>query len=130
LFWTQYCDVGSIARIGIQVSLPSVLIISCFDVSPTHRAYAVGARMNLANAGDPINLSALVHLIILVQPSKKDNRTYVVDVGVGSSCLMRPLLLSTDPENFVYGMTKTERHRIVFEPREETSLGQYVPIPL
>ncbi|KAF5353969.1 hypothetical protein D9756_007012 [Leucocoprinus leucothites] len=63
-------------------------------------------------------------MVLLVQPSPgSDNTTYVVDVGSGSSCLMRPLLLSADPSNFVLGLTKTERHRLVFEPPPDTSLA-------
>jgi hypothetical protein len=88
------------------------------------RAYAVGARVNQSPAGSSYVYSAYTHLILLVQPFENSNQTYIVDVGIGSTCLMRPLLLSTDPNNVIYGLTETERHRLVFEPRPDSSLGQ------
>ncbi|KAF5354216.1 hypothetical protein D9756_006927 [Leucocoprinus leucothites] len=87
------------------------------------RAYAVGARVNQAPTGSPYAFGAYTHLILLVQPSSDDNQTYVIDVGIGSACLMRPLLLSTDPNNIVYGLTETERHRLAFEPNPNSSLS-------
>jgi arylamine N-acetyltransferase len=86
----------------------------------------VGARISLATTGGSQQLhSANTHLVIFVQPFARNNETYLVDVGHGPSNLIRPLLLSTDPNNFVYGMTETERHRLVFEPLQESSLGQF-----
>ncbi|KXN92043.1 Arylamine N-acetyltransferase 2 [Leucoagaricus sp. SymC.cos] len=87
------------------------------------RGYTVGARVNMASAGSPSNFGAYSHLILLVQPSKNDNQTYVADVGIGSTCLMRPLLLSADPNNVIFGLTETERHRLAFEPRPDSSLS-------
>ncbi|KXN92040.1 Arylamine N-acetyltransferase 2 [Leucoagaricus sp. SymC.cos] len=88
-----------------------------------YRAYLVAVRVNHGQAGKPLIHSSFTHLVILVQPSANDNRTYVVDVGYGSSCLMRPILLSADSDNFAAGLNGTERHRLTFSPREETSLS-------
>jgi arylamine N-acetyltransferase len=75
-------------------------------------------------AGAPFIYTSYTHMVILVEPSMDDNRTYLVDVGFGSSCLMRPLLLSADPDNFVYGLNETERHHLTYSPRDESSLGE------
>jgi arylamine N-acetyltransferase len=88
-----------------------------------HRAYLTGVRVNHASAGAPYIHSAHIHLVILAQPSPDDTKTYLVDVGFGSSCLLRPLLLSADPDNFVYGLNETERHRLTYSPREDSSQG-------
>ncbi|KXN92041.1 Arylamine N-acetyltransferase [Leucoagaricus sp. SymC.cos] len=85
--------------------------------------YSIGARVNQSPADSPFFFGPYTHLLLLVQPSKNDNQTYVVDVGIGSNCLMRPLLLSVDPNNVNYGLTETERHRLAFEPRQDSSLS-------
>lgn len=87
------------------------------------RAYSVSARVNQSSIGNTYTFSAYTHMVLLVQPSVNDNQTYVVDVGFGSACLMRPLLLSADPENIIHGLTETERHRLVFEPIPYSSLS-------
>ncbi|KAJ3558181.1 hypothetical protein NP233_g11555 [Leucocoprinus birnbaumii] len=71
---------------------------------------------------DEYSYGANNHTLLLVQPFENSNKTYVVDVGIGSGCLMRPLLLSADPNNMVYGLTETERHRLSFEPNPDSSL--------
>ncbi len=86
------------------------------------RAYGVGGRLNQAPANTSPSYLSTVHLAILVQPTK-DNQTYLCDVGFGSSCITHPLLLSTDPDNVIYGLSETERHRLTRHPRADTSLG-------
>jgi len=87
------------------------------------RAYAAGGRVNESPTGTPLSYTPAVHLVILVQPSANDNQTYLVDVGFGLSCITRPLLLSTDPENINDGLSETERHRLTYAPRADSSLA-------
>lgn len=65
---------------------------------------------------------AATHLVILVQPIADSNQTYLSDVGFGSSCVQRPILLSNHPDNVIYGLSETERHRLTWSPREDSSL--------
>ncbi|KAJ3572440.1 hypothetical protein NP233_g3082 [Leucocoprinus birnbaumii] len=92
-----------------------------------YRAYAVSARVSRDPDPDSHSYAfgPLSHLILLVQLqySGNANQTYAVDVGFGSACLMRPILLSANPNNIVYGLTNTERHRLVFEPSPNSSIS-------
>ncbi|EKM81236.1 hypothetical protein AGABI1DRAFT_56672 [Agaricus bisporus var. burnettii JB137-S8] len=87
------------------------------------RAYTAAARVNSAPAGSPYCYHALTHIVILVQPFSDSNETYVVDVGFGSSCITRPLLLSNHPDNVIFGLSETERHRLTRSPRPDSSLS-------
>lgn len=89
------------------------------------RAYTAAARVNSAPTGSPYSYDALTHTVLLVQPSSDSNETYVVDVGFGSSCITRPLLLSNHPDNVNIGLSETERHRLTRSPRPDSSLCEF-----
>ena len=56
--------------------------------------------------------ASLSHMVIFVQPSEGSNQTYLVDVGFGSTGLVRPILLSDAGNNTVMGIDPTEMHRL------------------
>ncbi|KAJ3506700.1 hypothetical protein NLJ89_g6727 [Agrocybe chaxingu] len=76
-----------------------------------YRAYSGAARVNEGFPGGPLEYSTLSHHIIFVQPEAGSNRTYVVDVGFGSG-LMRPMLLSNEEDNVIFGLNSFEKHRL------------------
>ncbi|TFK32376.1 arylamine N-acetyltransferase 1 [Crucibulum laeve] len=75
-----------------------------------YRAYAASARVNEGSL--PPNYTSLVHMVVLVQPLERSNRTYLVDVGFGSPGLARPILLSNSEKDVVTGITPTEKHKL------------------
>ncbi|KAG5644435.1 hypothetical protein DXG03_008530 [Asterophora parasitica] len=77
-----------------------------------HTAYAGQARVNTTPNLDNPTFTSLSHMIIFVQPFDKSNKTYIVDVGFGSTGLVRPILLSDAEGNTVIGTTAKERHRL------------------
>ncbi|KAK7029520.1 hypothetical protein VNI00_014553 [Paramarasmius palmivorus] len=78
-----------------------------------YRAYAGQGRVNGATtASSPPEYTPLVPHGLFVQPFPENNTTYLVDVGFGGGGLVRPILLSDAEDNFVFGGTSTERHRL------------------
>ncbi|TFK43192.1 hypothetical protein BDQ12DRAFT_674553 [Crucibulum laeve] len=89
-----------------------------------YRAYSGSARVNVVKDPElPPNFTALIHMIIFVQPIENSNETYLVDVGCGGSGPARPILLLTGGENVVMGISPTEKHRLNMCPHPESSLG-------
>lgn len=102
-----------------------------FDISdqytcPILRAYSGAARVNTTpeNGAQP-NYTSLSHMVIFVQPNQGSSQTYVVDVGFGSSGLVRPILLSDASDNVVLGMSPSEKHRLTRSPHPSSSLGMF-----
>ncbi|KAF5372332.1 hypothetical protein D9615_009289 [Tricholomella constricta] len=79
-----------------------------------YRAYAGSARVNMTpeDVKNPPKFTATSHMVVFVQPFKGSNETYLVDVGFGSTGLVRPILLSDTEGNTVMGTTATEKHRL------------------
>ncbi|KAF9269729.1 cysteine proteinase [Marasmius fiardii PR-910] len=77
-----------------------------------YRVYAAQGRVNqnYMKLGAPPEFTPTTHVVLLVQPIADSNVTYMVDVGFGGSCPVRPILL-TEGEA-VMGTTPTEKHRL------------------
>ncbi|KAG7095319.1 hypothetical protein E1B28_006084 [Marasmius oreades] len=77
-----------------------------------YRVLPVQGRVNqnYMKLGVPPDFTPTTHMVLLVQPISNSNTTYMVDVGFGGSCPVRPMLLTEgDP---VMGTTPTEKHRL------------------
>lgn len=66
-------------------------------------------------------------MVILVQPFEESNKTYMIDVGFGSTGPVRPILLSSAEDNVVLGATPAEKHRLTRRAYPLSSLGMFVP---
>lgn len=90
------------------------------------RAYPGSARVNLSfhsPDNSAPNFTFRSHMVIFVQPHPDSNKTYLVDVGFGSSGLAQPLLLSEAEDNVVFGTSFTEKHKLICGADKESSLG-------
>ena len=72
--------------------------------------------------GVPPQFTPTTHMVLLVQPVENSNATYMVDVGFGGNCPVRPILLNEG--EVVMGSTPTERHRLRRGKLPESSLGK------
>ncbi|TFK95326.1 hypothetical protein BDV98DRAFT_402908 [Pterulicium gracile] len=65
-------------------------------------------------------MTRCAHMILFVQiPGDSSGATYVADVGLGVSGLIRPILLSDDRDNVAKGATPSEVHRLRRIPTPE-----------
>ncbi|KAF5372380.1 hypothetical protein D9615_009311 [Tricholomella constricta] len=96
-----------------------------------YRAYAGSARVNMTpeDVKNPPKFTATSHMVVFVQPYKGSNETYLVDVGFGSTGLVRPILLSDREGNTVMGTTAMEKHRLRRGVHPSSSLGRDFYLP-
>src|ERR1700733_1394822 len=89
------------------------------------RAYSGSGRVNKSPPNsDIVNYTAIVHMVILVQPVADSNETYLVDVGFGGTSLSQPILLSNAETNVVRGAVPPDRHRLTRGAHPLSCLGK------
>ncbi|TFK95223.1 hypothetical protein BDV98DRAFT_659867 [Pterulicium gracile] len=74
-------------------------------------------------------MTRCAHMILFVQiPGDSSGATYVADVGLGVSGLIRPILLSDDRDNVAKGATPCEAHRLRRIPTPEGHEGKEIDV--
>ena len=88
------------------------------------RAYSGAARVNTTpdDSTNPV-FASISHMVIFVQPFVGRNQTYLVDVGFGSTGLVRPILLSDAEDNNIMGINPAEMHRLTRSPHPHSSIS-------
>ncbi|TFL02728.1 hypothetical protein BDV98DRAFT_603874 [Pterulicium gracile] len=109
---------------GLNRILMEMLKLLGYRVSPgsarVNRNSEPGPKSSSSSSTQP-NFGPTSHMLLFVQlPESALSETYVVDVGFGGSCLMRPILLKDGAE--AKGMTGSEHHRLVVAPPETSGI--------